>query len=73
VKTRDWEHIVRAAARLGCVVARESDTHVYLVRGAIRMFAVRKFLVSAKVQRTLLDALEFSEAEWAEALRNSDS
>lgn len=66
--TRKWEHVVRAAQHLGCTVARESDTHALLVRGAIRMFLLRKSMVSANVQQLLIEALEFNEAEWEAAL-----
>lgn len=37
------------------------------------MFAVRRFLVSARVQHELIRALEFSESEWLEALRETES
>ncbi len=73
MKTRDWEHVVRAAERLGCQVLYTSEEHVHVVRGAIRMFAVRRFLVSARVQHELIRALEFSESEWLEALRETES
>jgi hypothetical protein len=51
----------------------EDDQHVRLIRGAMRWVAIRKMPVSVERQRHILVALEFSEAEWARALRATTS
>ena len=69
MKDRAYEQVVAALVRLGCQVARESDWHVIVVRGAAVLQAVPKTpTVPVDVQRRIIRALAIAERDYLDEL-----
>jgi hypothetical protein len=68
VRDRSFETVVAALVRLGCQIARDGEWYVSVCFGAVLIQHVPKTMVPVAIQRRIIEAFQFSEDVYLEAI-----
>jgi len=64
IPSRDWRDVLAALKVLGCTVVNQSERHIQICRGAVKMVSLPKAPLSGAMQGRILGVLEFSDSEY---------
>lgn len=68
IPARDWRDVLAALKFLGCTVVSQSQRHIQICRGAVKMATIPKAPVSGMAQGRLISVLDFSDSEFLTAI-----